>query len=82
MQNVNANIPDLKIKLMTEGDDTGLLMLEQNSCGNIDRVVIHPIHVRHMAEKMGLIDASAPAARKTIATGGTRLGSVVYIDGG
>jgi hypothetical protein len=68
MQNLNTNIPDLKIEVMTEGADAGLLMLEQNSCGNIDRVVIHPIHVRHMAEKMGFIDASAPTARKTIAT--------------
>lgn len=63
---MNDNIPELKIELM---DDTAgsLILLEQDSCGNIDRVAIHPIHLRYMAEKMGLIETSDPTAHKTIA---------------
>jgi hypothetical protein len=68
MKNLNANFPDLKIELMTGGESDGLILLEQSNGGNIDRVAIHPIHVRHMAEKMGLMETSDPTARKTIAT--------------
>ena len=67
MQNLNDNFPDLKIELMTD-EQGSLIILEQDSCGNVDRVAIHPIHIRHMAEKMGLIEANDPTARKTIAT--------------
>jgi hypothetical protein len=67
MKNLNANFPDLKIELMTEGESDGLILLEQSSGGNIDRVAVHPIHIRHMAEKMGLIETNDPTARKTIA---------------
>ncbi len=67
MTNLNDNFPDLKIELMTD-EQGSLIILEQDSCGNVDRVAIHPIHIRHMAEKMGLIEASDPTARKTIAT--------------
>ena len=48
-----------------QGD--GLILLEQDSRGNIDRVAIHPLHLRYMAEKMGLIETSDPTAQKTIA---------------
>ena len=41
--------------------------MEQNSCGNVDRVAIHSIHLRYMAEKMGLMATSDPQALKTIA---------------
>lgn len=67
MQNLNDNFPDLKIELMTD-EQGSLIILEQDSCGNVDRVAIHPIHIRHMAEKMGLIETSDPTAHKTIAT--------------
>jgi hypothetical protein len=67
MKNLNANFPDLKIELMTGGESDGLILLEQSNGGNIDRVAIHPIHVRYLAEKMGLIETSDPTARKTIA---------------
>lgn len=63
---MNDNIPELKIELM---DDTegSLILLEQDSGGNLDRVAIHPIHLRYMAEKFGLIETSDPQAQKTIA---------------
>ena len=68
MQNLNDNIPELKIEFMADGTGDGLILLEQDSCGNVDRVAIHPIHLRYMVEKMGLIETSDPTARKTIAT--------------
>ena len=68
MQNLNDNIPELKIEFMADGMGDGLILLEQDSCGNVDRVAIHPIHLRYMAEKMGLVETSDPAAQKTIAT--------------
>ena len=68
MQNLNDNIPELKIELLDDGKGEALILLEQDSCGNLDRVAIHPIHLRYLAEKMGLIETSDPTAHKTIAT--------------
>ncbi len=68
MQDLNDSIPELKIERMDDGTGDGLILLTQDSGGNIDRVAIHPIHLRYMAEKMGLIETSDPTAHKTIAT--------------
>ena len=65
---MNDNIPDLKIELMADGQGDGLILLEQDSGGNLDRVAIHPLHLRYMAEKMGLIETSDPTTQKTIVT--------------
>ena len=65
---MNDNIPELKIELMADGQGDGLIILEQDSGGNIDRVAIHPIHLRYMVEKMGLVVSSDPTAAKTITT--------------
>jgi hypothetical protein len=62
------NFPELKIELMNDGMGEGLILLEQDSCGQIDRVSIHPVHLRYMAEKFGLIETSDPQAARTIAT--------------
>ena len=64
---MNDSIPDLKIELMNDSHGS-LILLEQDSCGNLDRVAIYPLHLRYMAEKMGLIETSDPTAQKTIAT--------------
>lgn len=72
---MNDSIPDLKIELMNDSHGS-LILLEQDSGGNIDRVAIHPIHLRHMAEKMGLIESSDPTAQKTIATLQRRMGAL------
>ncbi|PZP95528.1 MAG: hypothetical protein DI587_22255 [Variovorax paradoxus] len=45
------DIPRLKI----EANDDGTLTLEQDWCGNVDRVAVHPVHVRHLAERLGMI---------------------------
>ena len=65
---MNDNISELKFEMMNDGQDDRLILLEQDSCGNIDRVAIHPIHLRYMAEKMGMVESSDPTAAKTIAT--------------
>jgi hypothetical protein len=65
---MNDSFPDLKIELMDDGKGDGLILLEQESCGNVDRVAIHPIHLRYMAEKCGLVATSDPTAHRTIAT--------------
>lgn len=71
MQNPNLdereNIPDLTFELM-KGTTGGLILLEQDSGGNTDRVAIHPVHLRYMAEKFGLVATSDPQAAKTITT--------------
>jgi hypothetical protein len=64
---MNDNIPELKIEQMIDGTGEGLILLEQDSGGNIDRVAIHPIHLRYMAEKMGLIETADPQAVQAIA---------------
>ena len=65
---MNDSIPDLKIEHITDGVGDGLIVLTQDNCGNVDSVAIHPMHLRYMAEKMGLIESSDPKAQKTIAT--------------
>lgn len=66
---MNDSIPDLKIELMNDGIGDGLILLTQDGGGNgDDRVAIHPLHLRFMAEKFGLVDTSDPQAQKTIAT--------------
>ncbi|HWT21657.1 MAG TPA: hypothetical protein VN280_22370 [Variovorax sp.] len=46
-------IPELKIELVADGC---LLLTHQDSCGNgDDMVIVHPIHLRFMAEKLGLV---------------------------
>lgn len=66
------NIPELNIELMDDKQGS-LILLEQDSGGNTDRVAIHPIHLRYMAEKFGLVATSDPTAHKTIATLSRRL---------
>lgn len=63
----HENIPELTIELM-EDKNGSLILLEQDSGGNVDRVAVHAIHLRYMAEKFGLIETSDPLAHKTIST--------------
>lgn len=63
---MNDNIPALKIELMDDGNSASSILLTQDNCGNTDSVTIHLIHIRYMAEKMGLIATSDPKAHKTI----------------
>ncbi|MBP6853635.1 MAG: hypothetical protein KA164_18715 [Rhodoferax sp.] len=66
---MNDDIPNLKIERMEDGIGQGLILLEQDdNSGNIASVAIHPIHLRYMAEKFGLVETGDPHARKTVAT--------------
>ncbi len=64
---MTERIGDLTIEVIDDADGR-LIMLEQDSCGNIDRVGIHPIHVRYLAEKLGLTQLADPTAQRTIAS--------------
>lgn|SRR5690606_20506332 len=60
-------IPGLTIEHVDDGGG-GLIVLEQEGCGSTDRVALHPIHLRYLAEKFGLVESSDVQAQKTIAT--------------
>lgn len=61
-------IPELTIDLLTDVGADNLILLQQDAGGNLDRVAIHPFHLRYLAEKFGLIESSDPMVQKTIAT--------------
>lgn len=62
----HENIPELKIERIADQHGT-LILLEQDSGGNVDRVAVHPIHLRFMAEQFGLVPTSDPEGAKEIA---------------
>jgi hypothetical protein len=75
-QTMTENIPDLTIDRLD--DEHGeLILLEQNSGGNLDRVAIHPMHLRYLSEKFGLVPSGDAEATRTIAGLKRRL-SVLY----
>ena len=57
------NIPGIRVSL----DNDDQLWVEQDFDGKVNRVSLHRIHLRHLAEKRGLATADDPAAQKTIA---------------
>lgn len=65
---MNDTIPALTIEQLDASNGDGLILLEQDSGGNVDRVAIHPLHVRHLAEKFGLVSTCDLEAARTIAT--------------
>lgn len=61
---MNETIPELRISETTDG----LIELEQqNGYDEPDRVTVHPLHLRFIAERMGLVPTADPAALATIA---------------
>lgn len=52
------NIPQLTI----EREEDGTVLLEQEWCGETDRIQLHPIHIRHLAELIGLLEPLKPQA--------------------
>lgn len=65
---MNDQIPDLKIERIKDETGEGLILLEQDSGGNREAVVIHPIHLRYMAEKFGLVPSGDAEAQRAITT--------------
>lgn len=62
---MSVNIPQLTIEM----EEDGTVLLEQEWCGETDRIQLHPIHIRHLAELAGLLEplkrqaqAASPAA--------------------
>lgn len=66
------SIPHLNIEVL----DNGNIRLENESMGDSYAVDIHPMHLRHIAEKMGLVESGDPQAQKTIAMLTRRLESL------
>lgn len=54
--------------LTIETGADGSTILEQDTGGDISRVYLHPVHLRALAEKAGLVETSDPQAAKTIAS--------------
>lgn len=48
---MNENIPQLSIEM----EEDGTVLLEQECGGENDRIQLHPIHIRHLAELAGLL---------------------------
>lgn len=57
---MSNHFPDLKIERAADG----CIILESVDMGNIDRVTIHPVHLRYLADTFGLGDTTT---HKTIA---------------
>lgn len=55
-------IPELRI----EPCDDGTLLLEQDAGGQVDRVQVHPLHIRLIAERFGLASTGDPTAARQI----------------
>lgn len=64
MTNFTDTIPHLNIEVLPDG----LIRLENESMGDSYVVDIHPVQLRHIAEKMGLVESGDPTAQKAIAT--------------
>ena len=60
------NIPELRIERIDDGKGEPIIMLEQDGGGNTDRVALHPIHLRYLAEKTGLLEMADLQSQKTI----------------
>ncbi|MCB8747643.1 hypothetical protein LHU53_12080 [Rhodoferax sp. U2-2l] len=58
------HVQNLTIETGTDGS----IILEQDTGGDISHVYLHPVHLRALAEKAGLVETSDPQAAKTIAT--------------
>lgn len=65
---MTEHIPHLRVER-----EAGMVAVSQSKAGVVSSVALHPIHVRHLAELVGLAPSSAPAAAKQIATLGLRL---------
>lgn len=62
-----ADNPGLKIERADDGNGNSLITLVQDEgCGQIDRVALHPIHVHYLAEHMGLLEMADQQSQRTI----------------
>lgn len=66
---MKASIPQLTI----EREEDGTVLLEQEWCGETDRIQLHPIHIRHLAELAGLLEPLKPRPQVHPPTPGAEL---------
>lgn len=57
-----VHIPALKVE-----QREGLVLVSQRREGQTGTVALHPVHIRHLAEVVGMAPTSDPAAAKLIA---------------
>lgn len=62
------HIPHLRIER-----EAGMVVVSQSKAGVVSSVSLHPAHVRHLAEVIGLAPTGDPAAAKLVATMARRL---------
>lgn len=62
------SMPGLRYELIAGEAGDGLIAIEQQDGGGSGRVLIHPIHLRHMAEQLGLSAANDQQQLRTIQT--------------
>lgn len=67
------DIPALTIERSEDANGEGLIRLTQYDNGEVGCVVMHPLHLRYMAEKFGLVESNDPAAVRTIAQQARRI---------
>lgn len=56
------DLPNLKIDRDGNHPDE-LVLLEQEYSGNVDRIALHAVHVRFLAERMGILVPDAEVQR-------------------
>ena len=81
---MKTNTPDHIQNLSIEPNADGCVCLEQDTGGTINRVYLHPTHLRHLAEVTGLTETGDQQACKTIAALVRRLrvlnGRIAHLD--
>lgn len=70
------SIPDLKFERIEDGFGEGLILLTQDDNGDPGRVAIHPLHLRYMAERFGLVKSNNAEAVRIMAQQARRIASL------
>lgn len=63
---MRTTIPGVKIELDPPGGPDQRVLLEQERGGSTESVMLHPSHVRLIAERLGMLPLSDPQAQRTI----------------
>ncbi len=67
--------PALDIKFLRDGS---VLLEQDDGCGNVDTIGMHPAHVAHVAERLGLIEKGVLGARAQVEMLRRRLETLKY----
>ena len=63
---MNASLThhNLHAALIEDDNGPGVLLQQDDSCGETQSVVLHPYQLRHVCEQLGLLSADAGAAKR------------------